>query len=76
MITTENMTINGRVLIRTYSDSGYRIERDGVRYDEAVDPAEFGRTYTETDERIPDDDGMSENEEKAMAYDILTGVSE
>jgi hypothetical protein len=28
------------------------IERDGVRYSEAIDPAEFGRTYTETDEPI------------------------
>jgi hypothetical protein len=29
------------------------IERDGIRYAEAVDPAEFGREYTETDEKIP-----------------------
>ena len=27
-------------------------ERDGVRYSEAIDPAELGRTYTETDEAI------------------------
>lgn len=52
MIVTENMTINGKPFIRTYSDSGYMVERDGVRYSEAIDPAEFGRTYTETDESI------------------------
>lgn len=75
MIVTENYTINGRAFVKTYSDSGYMIERDGVRYAEANDPAEFGRTYTETDERIPYDD-MTEIEEKAHAYDILTGVSE
>lgn len=28
------------------------IERDGVRYSEAIDPAELGRVYTETDEPI------------------------
>lgn len=43
---------DGVVLNRTYSDSGFMIERDGARYSEAVDPAELGRTYTETDEPI------------------------
>lgn len=75
MIVTESLTINGRAFIRTYSDGGYMVERDGVMYSEAIDPAETGRTYTETDERIPYD-GESEIEEKAHAYDILTGVSE
>ena len=31
---------------------GMMIERDGVRYSEAIDPAELGRVYTETDEPI------------------------
>ena len=43
---------DGVVLNRTYSDAGMMIERDGVRYSEAIDPAELGRTYTETDEPI------------------------
>ena len=30
----------------------YIIERDGVRYSEAVDPIDSGRLYTETDEPI------------------------
>lgn len=34
-------------LIYTYSDKGMRIERDGVPYDDAIDPVEFGRTYKE-----------------------------
>lgn len=75
MIVTESMTINRRTFIKTYSDVGHMVERDGVRYSEAIDPAEFGRMYTETDERIPYD-GMTEIEQKAAAYDILTGVSE
>lgn len=75
MIVTESMTINGKAFVRTYSDSGYMVERDGVRYGEAIDPAEFGRTYTETDEPIEADE-MSETEEKAKAYDVLMGVAE
>ena len=73
MIKTESITINGKAFIRTYSDSGYMVERDGIRYDEAIDPAEFNRQYTETDKPV---EGMTETEEKAKAYDILMGVSE
>lgn len=43
---------DGVVLNRTYSDAGMMIERDGVRYSEAIDPAALGRAYTETDESI------------------------
>ena len=50
MIETENLSINGKPFIRTYSDSGCMVERDGFRYEEAIDPAEFGRTYIETNE--------------------------
>ena len=39
-------------LVRTCSDIGMKVERDGVRYDEAVDPADKGRTYIETNEPI------------------------
>lgn len=39
---------DGVVLNRTYSDLGYKIERDGILYDEAIDPAELNRQYTET----------------------------
>lgn len=40
---------DGVVLNRTYSDAGMMIERDGVCYSEAIDPAELNRQYTETD---------------------------
>ena len=40
------------MLNRTYSDKGTMIEREGVRYGEAIDPAELNRRYTETDEPI------------------------
>ena len=52
MIKTENLTIGGRAFVKTYSDLGMMVERDGVRYSEAIDPAEFGRQYIETDEPI------------------------
>lgn len=49
MIQTE---ILSDTLIRTYSDAGMKIERDGIRYDEAVDPISMNRTYTETTEPV------------------------
>ena len=64
MIITEHYKTrdDGVVLNRTYSDAGFRIERDGVFYDEAIDPAELGRTYTETDQLIetPEDEFIEE----------------
>ncbi len=77
MIVTEYyMTrADGVVLNRIYSDQDMMIERDGVRYAEAIDPAELNRQYTETDEPIEVTEALSEIEEKARAYDILTGVS-
>ena len=48
------MTRNDGVdLYRSYSDAGYYIERDGVVYEEAVDPDGTNRTYTETADLIP-----------------------
>ena len=52
MIVTENVTVNSKAFVRTYSDSGYMVERDGVRYEEAYDPAELNRQYIETDEPV------------------------
>ena len=52
MIIQTTKEINGAVFAYTYSDSGFMIERDGVRYSEAIDPLDSGRVYTETDEPI------------------------
>lgn len=46
MIVKEDL---GNGLICTYSDLGVQIEREGVQYAEAIDPAGLGREYTETD---------------------------
>ena len=52
MIKTEIVTINGRQFVYTHSDDNMMIERDGVEYDEAYDPIDTGRVYTETNHII------------------------
>lgn len=70
MIVTEfyKTTNEGVNLVRTYSDNGYMIEREGVLYEEAIDPENSGRVYTETE--------ATDTDLKAQAYDILMGVNE
>lgn len=66
MIVVEDfmVTDDGLELVRAYSDIGMMIERDGIRYAEAIDPKNSGRVYIETDEPIdkePDEeDGEGE----------------
>ena len=69
MVKTENYK-NG--LVRTYSDAGLMSEQDGTgqRYSEAIDPEGSGRTYTETDEPISDEEAR----DRLLA--ILTGGAE
>lgn len=71
MIKQETITIGEKQFIRTYSDRGMMIHggMPEADYSEAIDPAELGRTYTETD--IPIDGDTAE-----AIVDILTGVSE
>ena len=52
MVITETITLNGTEYIRNYSDEGFYIERDGVKYSEAIDPIGYDRHYTETEELI------------------------
>ena len=70
MIIQTKKEINGVVYDYAYSDSGFMIERDGVRYSEAVDPLDSGRIYTETDEPI--DMGTDE----ATVEDYQTALKE
>lgn len=71
MIIQEHFFIGERDFTRTYSDAGRYVVRDGVEYDEACDPAEFGRTYTEGDFMPADEDDSVQA--KAEAFDILIG---
>lgn len=52
MIIREPLVIKGKAFIKTYSDIGMMVERDGVRYVEAIDLEYLGREYVETDEPI------------------------
>lgn len=73
MIKTENMTINGKSFVKTFSDSGYMVERDNIRYSEAIDPAEFNRQYTETDEPIEGDEATEadyQNELRRLGVEV------
>lgn len=70
MIIQTTKEINGVMYAYAYSDSGFMIERDGVRYSEAVDPLDSGRIYTETDEPI--DMGTDE----ATVEDYQTALNE
>ena len=60
MIKTE--LLREGTLIKQYSDTGMLIERDGVRYCEAIDPVDSGREYIETDEPIEKPEEQSQNE--------------
>lgn len=68
MIYTEILTIGGREFLRTYSDS-FMLLRDGVEYDEAVDPADSGRTYTEstTPKQNMESEAAAEDYQAALA---------
>lgn len=75
MIKTENMTINGKAYTRTWSDTNMMIERDGALYEEAIDPAEMGRTYTETDTEIVHEN-IEATEEDYLAALAKLGVQD
>lgn len=70
MIVQEHFDVNGRDFIRTTSDSGRFVVKDGVEYSEACDPAELGRTYTEGDV-MPVDEGEAQE-----ILNIILGVTE
>ena len=76
MIVKENIEIGGKDFVKQYSDGGFYIARDGEKYSEAIDPIEFAseRIYTETDIPI-EGEGASDTEQKAAAFDYLTGRS-
>ena len=71
MVITETVEINGIQYMKNYSDSGFMIERDGVRYSEAIDPLGTDRVYTETDESI---EGASGDE--ATEADYINALEE
>ena len=73
MIRTETFYINNTEFTRTYSDANRYVVRDGVSYEEACDPTEFGRTYIEGDIIVNEEIDESEEAEYAEAGRILMG---
>ena len=69
MIKAETVTINGKEYIRTWSDLSMMIKRDGALYEEAIDPIDSGRTYTETAQPI------IREEEEATEDDYLAALA-
>lgn len=80
MIATENITIGGRELVRTYSDADLMIKQVGTEivYTEAVDPVGSGRAYIETDIVIEqtEEERRAQLEEDSKALKILLGEEE
>ena len=56
MIVTEVVIINNKEFKHTYSNSGMKIKRENVLYDEAYDPVEFDRIYEETDKAVGEEE--------------------
>lgn len=68
---------DGVNLYKTYSDEQYLIRKIGTEeyYSEAIDVENAPFEYEETTEKIetPENEELLEMEQKAKAYDILTG---
>ena len=73
MIKHETVEINGRNLVKSYSDSGFKIQQNetGIVYNSAIDVENAAFTYTETN--TPTGENDIPNEE---AYNIIMGVRE
>ena len=58
MIKQEIEEVRGTEFKKTYSDAGFLIRQDGtgINYGVAYDPIDSDRTYTETEEKIPEYD--------------------
>lgn len=66
MVKSEVIEINGTQYRKTYSDSGYYIERDGMRFSSAIDVIGADFVYTETDVKIEDDTEQNANIENRL----------
>ena len=71
MIKTEIITINNVQFQRTWSDANYLIERDGAKYNEAVDPIGIERTYTETNEPTDSQNDITSDEFLSILEEVL-----
>lgn len=66
MVKSDIIDIDGKQYRKTYSDSGFYIERDGMRFSEAIDVIGADFVYTETDVKIEDDTEQNANIENRL----------
>lgn len=68
-IIREEIVLKGKQFIKTFSDEGFFIERDGKKYRDALDPIIFSeeRIYSETEEKIyPNQQEQEKDEEEPI----------
>ena len=66
MIKSGITDINDKQYRRTYSDSGYYIERDGMQFSEAIDFLGADFVYTETNIKIIDEESCEQSIEERL----------
>lgn len=64
----------GIALTRAYSDQDMQIERDGILYDEAIDPTDEHREYNETDIPIGEDEEATPEDYEAALGEVGVDV--
>lgn len=72
-VISETVTIAKKQYRKTYSDSGYYIERDGMQFSEAVDVLGADFIYTETD--IPIETDTTAIEARLSALEETTEIT-
>lgn len=69
MVKSEVIEINGTQYRKTYSGSGYYIERDGMQFSEAIDFLGTDFVYTETNIKIDEEPSEQSIEERLTAVE-------
>lgn len=75
MVVSTTVTINDKQYRKTYSSSGFYIERDGMRFSEAVDVIGADFTYTETDVPIESETNTTAIEKRIETLEETTEVT-
>lgn len=75
MIITEIITINNKDFLHIYSNSNCGLERDGVIYEDVIDPLDSNRTYIEVPKKETKEVNKIDNEE-ISAEEFMTLLKE
>lgn len=75
MIKSDIIDINSKQYRKTYSDSGFYIERNGMQFSEAVDFIGADFVYTETDIKIDKEPSEQSIEERLSEVEKTTDLT-